>query len=434
VSALVDSAPLGASVAARIPLGVFVVDPAMNVLLWNQFMELHTGLAPEAVLGRCLFDCAPELPRRWLEQKVRGVFLLKNFAFTSWQQRPYLFRFAHNRPITGGVDHMRQDVTFIPLKDAAGEVMAVCVVLLDATDACLAQAEIADSLAQLKQVQARLLQAQKLEAVGQLAAGVAHEINTPTQFVLLNTTFLKRACSSMLTALSACEKVVAAARAGTPSDEALGEAELALKKARLRVLRDEVPDAIEQSLDGLRRIAGIVAAMKDFSHPSMGEFGPVDLAQRVGTTLTIARGEWKDVADAVADIEPGLPEVYALRDELAQVLLNLVVNAAHAVASATKNGTDRKGQIVVSAGRDGDIAEIRVRDDGAGIPEAIRGRVFDPFFTTKPVGKGTGQGLARAHAVVVEKHRGDHSFDSEVGRGTTFIVRLPIAGRSASPA
>jgi len=128
-----------AAIIARIDVGIFCVDASFGVLHWNRFMELHSGLAADEVVGKGLFERLPELPRRWLEQKIRGVFLLKNFAFTSWRQRPYLLRFPHNRPVTGGIDHMAQDVTFMPIKGDDGEVVAVCVMLFDATDACIAE-------------------------------------------------------------------------------------------------------------------------------------------------------------------------------------------------------------------------------------------------------------------------------------------------------
>jgi two-component system chemotaxis sensor kinase CheA len=134
-----DLGAVFAAIIARIHVGIVCVDASFGVLQWNEFMELHSGLRAVDVVGRSLFDSVPDLPRKWLEHKIRGVFLLKNFAFTSWRQRPYLMRFPHNRPVTGGIDHMAQDVTFMPIKGDGGEVVAVCVMLFDATDACIAQ-------------------------------------------------------------------------------------------------------------------------------------------------------------------------------------------------------------------------------------------------------------------------------------------------------
>jgi signal transduction histidine kinase len=188
-------------------------------------------------------------------------------------------------------------------------------------------------------------------------------------------------------------------------------------------IRKNVPSAIDESLEGLRRVASIVAAMRDFSHPSGGKKAPADLGDVIRTAATVARNEWKHVADLVIDVDDSVPKVPCLRDELGQVFLNLIVNAAHAIGEA-KRGT--QGSIRISARRVQKFVEVRVQDTGAGIPADVRTRVFDPFFTTKPVGQGTGQGLSICYATVVEKHDGQIDFESEPGVGTTFIVRLPI--------
>ena len=166
--------------------------------------------------------------------------------------------------------------------------------------------------------------------------------------------------------------------------------------------------------------------MKDFSHPSAGEKAPVDLNESIGSTVIVATNEWKYVAKVETEFDPDLPLVKCLRDEVSQVVLNLIVNAAHAIDAVVKGGTLGKGTIRIQTIHDDGWAEIRVSDTGCGIPESAQGRVFDPFFTTKPVGKGTGQGLAIAYAVVIEKHGGEITFETEAGKGTTFVVRLPV--------
>jgi signal transduction histidine kinase len=168
--------------------------------------------------------------------------------------------------------------------------------------------------------------------------------------------------------------------------------------------------------------------MKEFAHPNTGMKTAIDLHRAIETTITIARNEWKYVSDVTTDFDPSIPLVVCLPDELNQALLNILVNAAHAIGEAIGNGAKGKGTITVSTRRDGQWVEIRIRDTGAGIPERFRQKVFEPFFTTKPVGKGTGQGLAVAYAVVVEQHGGTIDFESEEGRGTTFVIRLPLAG------
>jgi len=283
--------------------------------------------------------------------------------------------------------------------------------------------QLEQTVMELRQAQAELMHAQKLTAIGQLAAGVAHEINTPIQYVTDNTTFLQRSFTTLLEMIDLTRPVL---EQGTiPDAEVLEDLRTRAKRARLPYLAKQVPRAIEQSLEGLNRVATIVRAMKVFSHDSRGEKTEVNLREAIESTVTIARNEWKYVADVDVLIPEDFPPVVCLRDELNQVVLNLVVNAAHAIADVVGDGSDVRGLITVSATADDEWVEIRVRDTGAGIPEHVRPRVFDPFFTTKPVGKGTGQGLAIAYSVVVDKHKGTIGFESEVGRGTTFVIRLP---------
>jgi signal transduction histidine kinase len=208
--------------------------------------------------------------------------------------------------------------------------------------------------------------------------------------------------------------------------ELVAQVEAALQKAQLDYLAKEAPQAIEQSLEGVERVTRIVRAMKDFSHPGTGQKVPTDLKQTITSTLTVSRNEWKYVAELVTDFDPHLPLVPCLPSEFSQVILNLVVNAAHAIADVVGNGGHGLGTIKVTTRCCGEHAEICVSDTGAGIPESARLRIFDPFFTTKPIGKGSGQGLAIARSVVEDKHQGSITFETEIGKGTTFTIRLPL--------
>jgi signal transduction histidine kinase len=296
------------------------------------------------------------------------------------------------------------------------------------------KAKLKEALADLKRTQARLLHAQKLEAIGQLAAGIAHEINTPTQYVTDNVEFLARAFERFADVMTASRELLAACRGGAaPPLSTIAAAEAAFAKTRVEYLLKEAPRAIDQALEGLHRVGRIVAAMKDFSHPSGGEKAPVDLNEAIATTITVATNEWKYVAEIETRFDPDMPLVRCLRDEINQVVLNLVVNAAHAIDAVVLGGAKGKGKIRIETRHDDGWAEILVSDTGTGIPENIRDRVFDPFFTTKPVGKGTGQGLAIAYSVVVDKHGGEIGFETEIGRGTTFKIRLPVDVREERP-
>jgi PAS domain S-box-containing protein len=272
----------------------------------------------------------------------------------------------------------------------------------------------------------QLRQAQKLEAIGQLAAGIAHEINTPTQYVGDNTRFLQESWHSFNELLAIAREMRQLAAAGLIPPQTLQRFDTLAQAADFEYLQAEIPRAIEQSLDGIERVAKIVRAMKDFSHPGSEEKRSIDINQAIETTITVARNEWKYVSDVETHFDPNLPLVPCHAGEFNQVILNLLINAAQAIAEALEDGSQGKGTIVVSTMRDQDWAEISISDTGAGVPEAVRSRVFEPFFTTKPVGKGTGQGLALAHTAIVRRHGGKIWFDSELGKGTTFYIRMPL--------
>jgi two-component system NtrC family sensor kinase len=293
--------------------------------------------------------------------------------------------------------------------------------------------QLSQALAQLRGTQAKLIQAQKLEAIGQLAAGIAHEVNTPTQYVSDNTAFALRAVTGLAAALQATLSVVQAAKEGAVNPELIKAADAAMTKGKVAYLLKQLPRALEQSQEGLGRIATIVQAMKEFSHPSGAEKRPVNLREAIETTIAVARNEWKYLAEVRLDMPADLPLVPVLRNEFNQVILNLIVNAAHAIGDVTAGGSEGKGTIHISGRVTGDHVELRIADTGAGIPEAARAKVFEPFFTTKAVGKGTGQGLAIAYSVVVDKHQGSISFETEIGRGTTFIITLPLVAAGSSP-
>ena len=276
-------------------------------------------------------------------------------------------------------------------------------------------------------VEIELRQAQKLEAVGRLASGVAHEINTPIQFVTDSVQFLKDATKDLLAFVDKLREVQRAVLADESAVDAANQATEAENDLDLAYLVENIPGAFERSLDGLERVATIVKSMKEFAHPDAKQMTAVDLNRAIESTLTMSRNEYKYVADI--DLEFGeLPMVQCHAGEVNQVILNIVVNAAHAIGDVVQ-GSDRRGRIAMRTRREGERVCIEIEDTGGGIPDAIRDRIFDPFFTTKEVGKGTGQGLAIARSVVVDKHGGELTCRSEVGKGTTFFIRLPIEGK-----
>lgn len=286
---------------------------------------------------------------------------------------------------------------------------------------------------QRHELEQQLLQAQKLESIGQLAAGIAHEINTPTQYVGDNARFLQTAFRDLWQVIGAYQNLGETARAdGTVAPKMLDDLDTLATEVDLEFLVGEIPRAIEQSLEGVERVATIVAAMKDFSHPSSDEKKPLDLNRALVSTATVARNEWKYVAELETDLDSALPPVSCHAGLLNQVFLNLIVNAAHAIDSVHKS-TGALGKITLATRTTSGGVEVRISDTGTGIPAEIRDRVFLPFFTTKGVGKGTGQGLSMARATVVDRHGGTLHFEDAPGGGTTFVIGLPMATPDAQP-
>jgi len=278
-----------------------------------------------------------------------------------------------------------------------------------------------------EQLQARLLHTQKLESVGQLAAGIAHEINTPVQYVGTNVEFLDDAFSDLADLISHFLDLLDHLEANSLVLDRARQCRAALEEIDWPYLYKEIPTAIAQSKDGIARVTSIVRAMKEFSHPGTKEMAPVDLNRLLKTTITIARNEWKYAAKMEPDLDPSLPQVPCLSDEMGQVFLNLIINAAHAIAEKIGERPEgEKGCIRITTRARENRVEIRIADNGSGIPEEIQARIFDPFFTTKEVGRGTGQGLAIARDVIVNKHGGSIEVESVAGQGTTFIITLPI--------
>ncbi|HEY6451343.1 MAG TPA: ATP-binding protein [Steroidobacteraceae bacterium] len=292
-------------------------------------------------------------------------------------------------------------------RSAAGEALRVVGTMVDIHEAVLKQKQAAN--------------ASKLESIGQLAAGIAHEINTPVQYVGDNVRFLGDAFSGVQQCFDALTSLVAGHEEAVPSAEVRSH----LARADISYLREEIPKAITQSLDGIGRIAQIVGAMKEFSHPGQDRT-PTDINHAIVNSITVATNEWKYVATIDTDLDAALPLVPVIPGEFNQVILNIIVNAAHAVGDARAADGKGKGTIRVVTRQVGQWAEVAITDDGCGMLPHVQEKIFDPFFTTKAVGKGTGQGLSIAHAVIVTKHRGTIAVSSEPGKGTTFLIRVPL--------
>jgi two-component system NtrC family sensor kinase len=379
---------------------VFWIDPQAQVVYANQAACRTLGYTREELLSLSIPDIAPAIPQAtwselWNEIKWRGSMTLET------QHKTKAGRVFPVEITANYLEFDGQEYSFAFVRD----------------------------ITERRELESQLRHAQKLEGVGQLAAGIAHEINTPTQFVTDNLTFLRDSWKTTRELLEEYRAAIRNTGAMLPPDVAacLAAAE---KNCDFGFIETEVPLAIDQGLEGARRVAKIVRAMKEFSHPDSAEKTAANLNQAIESTITVARNEWKYVAEIATEFDENLPAVVCYPGDINQVVLNLIVNAAHAIKGTVKDG--EKGKITIRTRTHGEFAEISVSDTGTGIPEAIRTRVFDPFFTTKEVGKGTGQGLALAHTVVVKKHHGRIWFETQMGRGTTFFVELPINQSSPS--
>jgi PAS domain S-box-containing protein len=397
------------ALADNVPDAVARIDRNLRFSYGNRAFAADIGHEPSFFLGKTGAELNLPLHARW-DEELRRVFETGN---------PRTFEFNWHGP--EGLCF--RESRLVPERSSKGDVEFVLVVTRDVTEQKKLERE-----RQLMDLQLR--QAQKMEAVGQLAAGIAHEINTPTQYVGDNTQFLKEAFTNLTGALKGYTELITAAKKNAITPELITQAEELLASSDLDYHIEQIPAAITETLEGVARVSKIVRAMKEFSHPGGKEKIAADINKAIDSTATVARNEWKYVADMVLDLDPTLPPVPCFISEFNQALLNLVVNASHAIADAIRERPGKKGTITIRTRLDGDHVEIRVSDTGTGIPEQHRQKIFEPFFTTKDVGKGTGQGLTVVYGSIVKKHGGKVTFETEMGKGTTFILRLPLGAKS----
>ncbi|NOQ20411.1 MAG: PAS domain S-box protein [Desulfobacterales bacterium] len=372
-----------------------------KIIHWNTVAEKVLNTSASDVMGLTLGQCRIE----WDWDKISD-----GIAKSQTQSSTLRVDNIHYRNADGEERYL--GLTITPLNGEDNSILGLTIIGADITDRI--------------KFEAQLHQSQKMEAIGQLAAGIAHEINTPAQFVGDNTRFLQDAFNDLIEACNLYKELIKAAESKPLSEEFIQILEKRFGELDIDYLEEEVPLAIQQTLKGVDRITHIVQAMKIFAHPGGIEKEPTEINKEIEKTLIITRNEWKYVAELVTDFDKTLPTVPCHRAEFNQVILNLIVNAAHAIADANSENSSEKGTITISSILDGNWAEIRISDTGHGIPEEVQHRIFDLFFTTKEPGRGTGQGLAIAHSVIVEKHNGVINFETEKGKGTTFVIRLPI--------
>jgi two-component system, NtrC family, sensor kinase len=384
-TALAHERTLLRTIIDLIPAYIYAKDIGSRFIACNEHLARSMGTTAKEALGKWDFDFFPqEMAEKYFADEQA---LLKSGTAILGLEEP-CFDKATGVPST-------LVTSKVPLRDANGEVTAIIGIGFDITER--------------KRQEERLAAGEHLESIGRLAAGVAHEINTPIQFLNDSVYFVREAMQELMA-----------------DNESLRTA-LADKVERnsdIEDLKADLPPALDRIVDGLGRIAEIVRSMKEFSHADQREMSQVDLNRAINSTLIVARAEYKYVAEVQTELCE-LPPVTCHGGQINQVVLNLLVNASHAIADKVK-GTTEKGLITVKTFVENDFVVVSIADTGGGIPEAIRKRIFEPFFTTKAVGRGTGQGLSIAHKAVAA-HGGTLDFQTELGLGTTFFVRLPLA-------
>ena len=269
----------------------------------------------------------------------------------------------------------------------------------------------------------QLNQTHKMEAVGQLAGGIAHEINTPIQYIGDNLKFIKESQQDIENLLADYAQLSSKAKQQPELEAILAKIDETIDEIDLEYLTEETTNAIDQSIAGASQVANIVLAMKEFAHPGSKDMALADMNRIIGNAVAVCKNEWKYVADTKLKLSDNLPNIKCLAGEISQVVLNIIVNAAHAIEATQQ---EEKGTITITSELKDEQVEIRISDTGTGIPKEAQEYVFNPFFTTKDVGRGTGQGLTIAQDIIVGKHQGELLFETEQGVGTTFIIRLPV--------
>lgn len=392
------------------PESIYFKDRSSRFLRISRAQALKLGLKePGEAIGKTDFD-----------------FFTSEHATAAFADEQRIIRTGE--PIVGYEEMetlKRGDVTWVsttklPLLDAKGAIAGTLGISRDITARKLAEQAN-------REMETQLHLAQKLESIGRLAAGVAHEINTPTQFIADNTRFLADAFAKLQLLIGRFGALRTAAEGVAVCAGELQAATDAEAEIEYSYLTTEIPRCIEQTLDGLGRVARIVGSLKEFAHPGSPELTLSDLNRAVENSIVISRHEWKYVSEVATELDPNLPPVPCVVDEFNQVMLNLIINAAHAISEALKSRGGDKGKITVRTRSEANWAVVEVEDTGTGIAKEHQKRIFEPFFTTKPVGKGTGQGLAVVHAVMVKHHRGTIAVETDPGKGTKFILRLPLS-------
>lgn len=410
----------------QLNVGILVLDEQCTLLYANNFIRDNHKHEPRT--GVSLFSQFPEIPEDWFRKRVEYVVMFHNTSFTSWQYRPHLLNLMETRPITGTHELMYQSCSLAYLGHFDQRHL-IGLIVQDTTQTALSQMKLASTLKklnaehrqlqklnqQLEEAQSQLVQSEKMAAVGQLAAGVAHEINNPVCFIKSNLECLQDYTRKLIELSQSVEGLIKHI-----DDEAL-KTQFNQYKASLDIgyIQDELPEILAETLDGTQRIQDITTSLRDFSRLDSAEWQQADIHQGLESTLKIVNHELKYSVDEIVRDYGELPSVICLPAQLNQVFLNLLVNASQAI--------DKHGRIVIQTRHEtgSESITIRITDNGKGIPAEIQAKIFDPFFTTKDVGQGTGLGLSISYGII-QTHQGNIQVTSAPGEGTSFLIKLPV--------
>lgn len=410
----------------QLPVGACLLTPEYRIVLWNDFFADRLQIPAEQAIGCELLELFPD-QASFLKRKLDSVLILKHRSFSYWEQRPHIFRFKSSRPVTGQEELMYQNMEIVPIFNAEKQLSHLFLAIMDATTTASysfalkqanhqlevehkAQVEL---IHKLEEAHNQLLQAEKMASIGQLAAGVAHEINNPIGFVSSNIETLQHYCQALLKAVDFTGELITQ----SSSSELKEQYKQYRKHHNIDFLQQDMPELITESLDGTSRVMSIVKSLREFSHVDSSEWKETSLIDGMESTMRIINNELRYKAEIHKDYQQQMPLVYCQSMQINQVFMNLLLNAAQAM--------EQPGDIYIQIKTEGPYARVSVRDSGAGIaPEHIN-KIFDPFFTTKPVGTGTGLGLSLSYSII-QKHQGKLSVISQPSMGAEFIILLPL--------
>lgn len=413
----------------QVNIGLIAIDRDYNIVLCNHFMSDYTQKSVKDIVGNNLFDIYASLPEKWLRRRIENIFLLKNSSFISWEQRQSLFDFDSSRPITGVISKMVQNCSLFPITDENNTVSHVCLTVADATTTAMNHMQLKKTssrlleekkaqqelIKKLEETKNQLLQSEKMASIGQLAAGVAHEINNPVGFIKSNFSSLKHYANELNEAISKFSNIIE----GFESDGATQKIKEINEEHDIEFVTEDITNLLEESFDGISRIEEIVKSLKHFSRSDTNQWEEADINAGIESTLKVVAHELKYLAEIEKNYSD-LPLVQCLPMQINQVVMNLLVNSAQAMDAKQK-----EGKVTISTENDDSRINIKIQDNGKGMDAKVMSKIFDPFFTTKDVGKGTGLGLSLSYSII-QKHKGNISVDSELGAGTTFTITLPV--------